>query len=332
MLQVGWWGTQKAMYNINSGYGMSQIYNLLMGRPGKVFVVTSVTTNRIVDFLLQIFKPDPVGVPRFYTTIMGAMASCVANRGDIIIVMPGHAETISDATTQAWATAGVSLIGLGVGSLRPTLTFSTANTATVAVSADNVSITGFLLIANFLAVASAFTLSTAKDFHCEGNEFRDTSSVLNFINFVKTGSTANAADGLTFSKNRAIITGITALTTPVNILGNCDRPTINDNFITKAVLNNTSCLLKHAALVVTNLEMARNKIFSANTDSATGGFLITTSSTTNTGMVYDNYVQGLDVAGAILVTAGSKYGMFNNLYDGDADASGFVLPAIGTDA
>jgi len=87
--------------------------------------------------------------------------------------------------------------------------------------------------------------------------------------------------------------------------------------------------LAHAALVVTNLEMGFNQIFSGNTDSATGGFLITTTSTTNTGMVHDNYINGLDVAAAILVTAGSKYGMMNNLYDGDADSSGFVLPAIG---
>jgi hypothetical protein len=48
----------------------------------------------------------------------------------------------------------------------------------------------------------------------------------------------------------------------------------------------------------------------------------------------NNTIRALDVAAAIVVTAAAvQYGMFNNLYIGDGTMnSGFVLPAIGTDA
>ena len=71
-----------------------------------------------------------------------------------------------------------------------------------------------------------------------------------------------------------------------------------------------------------------------NTDTATGGILINTSAITGSGIVSGNRVRALDVAAAILVTATQiKYGMFDNLYTGEVtQLSGFVLPAIGTDA
>lgn len=270
----------------------------------------------------------PDGTPVFYTTLALASAGCLANRGDVIFVMPGHTENISSATAITLSVAGVTVIGLGTGSLRPTFTLDTVATARINVTAANITIANCIFVANFADIATCFILTTAPSFSVKNCEFRDTSSILNFLAIVTTTVSVNS-DGLVFTGNRLSILGITAATTPIKVANTLDRITINDNFIVKAVLNNTSCVLAHGALVVTNLEMSRNKIFSALTDSATGGILITTSSTTNTGMVSDNYIKALDVAAAILVTAGSAYGMTNNLYNGDVDSSGFVLPVIG---
>ena len=46
-----------------------------------------------------------------------------------------------------------------------------------------------------------------------------------------------------------------------------------------------------------------------------------------------NRIRALDVAAAIVVTAAAvQYGCFDNLYTGETtSASGFVLPAIGSD-
>lgn len=320
--------------NINTGLGQLMATALVdqgyVDTTGRFYIVGKASLASLQEVAGMYPANYPDGTPMVYNTLALASAACVASRGDIIFVMPGHTETISSSTAVTLSVAGITVIGLGKGSLRPTFTLDTVATSRINVTGSNITIANCLFIANFADIATVFLNNAGPSFEVLNCEFRDTSSILNFLAIVTTTVSVNA-DGLKFNGNRLKILGITAATTPIKILGTMDRLTINDNYVTKAVLNNTSCLLAHGALVVTNLEMARNRIFSANTDSATGGFLITTSATTNSGMVYDNYVQGLDVAAAILVTAGCNYGMFNNLYDGDADKSGFVLPAIGTD-
>jgi hypothetical protein len=298
---------------------------------GRVFIVVAAALASSIEINAMYSNYYPDGSAVVYTTVKLALAACVAGRGDLILVAPGHTETIADATTLALSKSGVTIVGIGTGSLRPTFTFTTAITANIPVSAANVTVKNCIFVANFADITACFTTAAAPEFKVLGCEFRDTDITHNFLTLVTTTITVNA-DGLTFNGNRCKIIGTTTGTTPISIVGTMDRLTINDNFVTKAVLNNQSCLLKHAALVVTNLEMARNFVYSANTDSATGAFLIVTSSTTNSGIVHDNYVQGLDVAAEVLCTAGCVYGQFNNLYDGDADKSGFVSPAIGSTA
>lgn len=57
-------------------------------------------------------------------TIDGAINKCTANQGDVIYVAEGHTETYT--TTGAKFTAdiaGITIIGLGTGSDRPTISF-----------------------------------------------------------------------------------------------------------------------------------------------------------------------------------------------------------------
>ena len=265
---------------------------------------------------------------RPYTSLETAINA--ASAGDTIYIKAGHAESIASATALNFDKAGLTIIGLGQGGRRPTFTFTTANTAKIPVSAANITIQNCLFVANFADVATAFLLTTAQDFAVINCEFRDTSSILNFVAIVTT-TVSVVANGLVFSGNTVRLLGTTAATTPIKIAGTHDRVTINDNLFIEAAVANTSAVLAHGALVVTNLEMSRNKVFRLG-DTASGAALITTSSTTNTGMVCDNYVKVTDAAGILLVTAGSIYGMFNNLVSGAADTSGFVLPAIDTDS
>lgn len=97
---------------------------------------------------------------RPFSTIDYAIGKCTANRGDIIFVMPGHTETISAAAGIALDVAGVAVIGLGAGSLRPTINF-TATASTFTMSAANCSIRNLLLTGGIDAVVSMIVVSAA---------------------------------------------------------------------------------------------------------------------------------------------------------------------------
>ena len=75
-------------------------------------------------------------------TITQALLLCTADRGDIIAVMPGYTEDVGAAAGLAFNVAGVSVIGMGQGSIKPTIS-STATGSTITVTANNVSITNF---------------------------------------------------------------------------------------------------------------------------------------------------------------------------------------------
>jgi len=56
--------------------------------------------------------------------VESAEALCTASQGDVIFVLPGHSETITDETTMD--SAGISVLGLGQGSARPQFTQAVA--------------------------------------------------------------------------------------------------------------------------------------------------------------------------------------------------------------
>lgn len=72
-----------------------------------------------------------------FATVDYAVSQCSASQGDLVIVMPGHAET---TTAVGLDVAGVSVIGLGYGRNRPALTATTAASDLVSVSAANCSL------------------------------------------------------------------------------------------------------------------------------------------------------------------------------------------------
>lgn len=268
-----------------------------------------------------------------YATLDFAIGQCVAGDGDVIVILPGHTETISSNTALNFDIAGITIIGLGTGSARPTFTLGTANTTRIPVSAANIKIQNCIFVGNFLSIATCFLLTTAPGFWVDSCEFRDTSAILGFLSIITTTVSVNC-DGLQFTNN---VVQSDATTTPgptIVVANTLDRLTILGNVITHSTIsNNVSALLAHAALVVTHLNMGYNTVYSVNTDTATGGLLITTSATTGSGMVYNNYAAALDTAAAILFTATAvQYGYFNNYYAHRGNTtSGYLLPAAGTD-
>ena len=91
---------------------------------------------------------DGVDPARPLATIDGAIGKCAANQGDIILVSPGHTETIIAAGGIAVDVAGISIIGLGRGSLKPTITLGTSAAADINVTADNILLKNLRLVNN----------------------------------------------------------------------------------------------------------------------------------------------------------------------------------------
>ena len=105
---------------------------------GRVFFVCA-SALAISSELKAIYGNNyPDGTPVVFTTLTLALAATVASRGDVIIIVPGHTETIVGAAGVAVATAGVSIIGVGNGALRPTYTFTTSAAASFDVTAASI--------------------------------------------------------------------------------------------------------------------------------------------------------------------------------------------------
>lgn len=142
---------------------------LTVAHPGKVFFVNN--SSVLADGGINGSDGNPGTYLKPFSTIDYAIGRCTAGRGDIIFVMPGHAETIGSAAAVALDVAGVAIIGLGVGSLRPTLNF-TATTSTVTMSAANCCLKNILFTGGIDAIAKMILVSAA-DCTIEGCELRD---------------------------------------------------------------------------------------------------------------------------------------------------------------
>lgn len=300
--------------------------------PGNVFYVNNSTVlapNGVAGS-----DGNPGTYTRPYSTLDYAIGKCTAGRGDIIFIMPGHAETITSATTLLLDIAGIAIIGLGNGTSRPTFTFTTANTATIPVSAANITVSNCKFVGNFLSIASAFTVGAAPNFTLQDCDFSDTDATHGFLSAVTTTVSVNA-DNLACIRNNIISIATTNAAAAFVILGTMTGLTLIENTVVNTVDRaNTSVFLSHAALVMTAAYIFKNTVYCVNSTNTSVGMFISTSATTGSGIVLNNTIRGLDIAAAIIVTATAvQYGMFNNLYIGDGTMnSGFVLPAIGSDA
>src|SRR3990167_5732659 len=77
-------------------------------------------------------------------TIDQAVNKCTADKNDVVVVMPGHAESIAAAAGIDADIAGISIVGLGNGENRPVVTFTTAAGADLDVDAANITISGIV--------------------------------------------------------------------------------------------------------------------------------------------------------------------------------------------
>ena len=118
---------------------------------------------------------------RPYSTLDYAIAKCAANNGDLILVLPGHAETLAADSAVDIDVAGVTVVGVGDGEARPIFSFATAAAADFKLAAANVTIHNLVFKCNI--TSQAMMIETSGD-DCEISycEFREGSATgLTFI-------------------------------------------------------------------------------------------------------------------------------------------------------
>ena len=167
-----------------------------------------------------------------YTTLAAADAACSAD--DLILVAPTHAESITAAAGLAFTKAGVSIIGMGNGTRRPTITFTTSASADIDITAANVSLCNFRFITNVASLAAPIDVNAAgftlEDCDFYGNDAADETNLITII-------TDAAAVHLTVRRcsfnylDTVDQTAITTTSTEVIRLVGADFAVIEDNFM-----------------------------------------------------------------------------------------------------
>lgn len=250
-----------------------------------------------------------------FSTIDYAIGQCTASRGDIIMVMPGHAENISAASGLTSDVAGVAIVGLGAGTLRPKLSF-TAAAATHVISAANCSFYNIQWEANFADVTKMLDVSGVDGLSFENCYFTEAGTNLNWVDAVDL---ATGADDISFrgcvwvggdAANDSCITGVAH-----------DKFWMSDCYLALNVAQAAVVGLVDSTGNVTNMWIKDNA-FVSNVD---GALFLDFNGTANSGVIANCYFSSIDTAGA--VTAGfdaTGAHVFECYVAGEADSYGIV--------
>lgn len=130
-----------------------------------------------------------------FATIDYAIGRCTAARGDIIYVAAGYTESISTATQLVVDVEGISIIGLGNGVNRPTLAFTTADSAVVNITGANVRISNLGFRCN-IADQDIMVDCKAANITIDNCLFREGNSQPKVMININGGG-ANVCDGVT---------------------------------------------------------------------------------------------------------------------------------------
>jgi hypothetical protein len=263
-----------------------------------------------------------------FATVDYAVSQCVANRGDIVMVKPGHAETFAAADGFDIDVAGVAVVGLGSGTLKPTFTLS-ATTSDVNISAANCSLVNVRFVPGTSDVVRAIQV-TAANATISAVTVLDAGATNEILTVIKaTGTTDNEADGLWVEACRAYGTS-TAILEFLEFNAHINGLVFKDNII---INEGTAAGVAIAGATGKNLLNAYIGYNKTSNKATAGNLFIDSDSTASTGIAENNLIGHADVTTTHdNGLTGMGFRLFNNLSTSTASVSGFVLPAIDADS
>lgn len=168
---------------------------------------------------------------RAKATLNGAVGLCEDNRGDLIYVLQGHSKTMGAAADEVdLDVAGITVVGLGNGTLRPLFDYTGDVTGAFAIGAANITIRNCVFNANTPDVNEAIEIEAAGDNATIQNcEFTVTTADTDeFTDCIELG---DAADGATITGCKFVMAGGAAVSA-IHLDFDTDGMTIINNIIT----------------------------------------------------------------------------------------------------
>jgi hypothetical protein len=260
-----------------------------------------------------------------FATIDYAIGECTGVSNDVILLDPTHSESITAAGAITCDKARVSIIGLGTGSARPIINYTTAAGASIEITAANVTLKNIRLQAVFTnGVTSAINITATGDYATlDGLTFRDTLTTQEFLICVTL--TAAAADNVTIQNCDIIGLVGTASAAIVATAGIVDNLRIINNRII-GTYSTAALELGASAIHHTYLYIEGNKIYNETATAAVG---VTVDEGCTGAFCLNNYVRGLGTGASVSEIATiATGGQFENYCSGETVKSGIISPAI----
>lgn len=288
---------------------------------GNVYFVIPTTNDNYTQFVKYYQKKYEDGTVMIQTTLADAITACTASRGDVIFLAPGFSLAVTSSNL-SMSKAGVSVIGIGSGSLKPTLTFGATNSR-VNVTAANCVFQNLRFQAGIGDVVTAVLHATA----AQNTMYLDiefyATSTFNFINGYTLGA-ANISDGCRWERNYLRTADAGQLALVVTAAAHNDLKFYN-NYVVHAAA--AAGLLTAGAADLLGLDVKGNFVQTGQTDGSVGVLVITTS-TASSGRIVDNDMKTADAAANVAIPIASKVYAARN-YIAGADEVGTVV-AVGT--
>jgi len=149
-------GKKTALMSRKTPGGVWNVEDQSLSTGDRFFVGSTVTASS--DATTHGASPD-----RPFATLDYAIGQATASQGDIIYVMPGHAETVVAAAGLDFDVAGIKVVGLGWGATRPIVSIGTLTTATVEFNADDMWIENIQFLGTIADLAVGLNVATGCD-------------------------------------------------------------------------------------------------------------------------------------------------------------------------
>lgn len=283
------------------------------GTLGDVFYVNSSTTG----------AADTAGRGRTpntpLNTIDFAVGLCADSNDDVIIVGSGHTETIIADSGIDVDVIGVTIIGMGRGAQRPTISFTTAVTADFKLAAANVRIENLLfqnggidILASPIEVSAAF----CEIIDCEYQDLNESN-----IDAVGVIDVLAAAD-------RVLIDGFVCIGTSdatvgcIAVADTAASPLIINCYITGDYSAGCIELLNTTDLV----RIGHNLLINTNAVDV----CISCGDTTCTGFIYDNLMEIATNGQVTSITVSNDCSLFDNFFVNNDGEGGLLQGTVST--